>query len=406
MRARFLWPLIGLLACAAGCSLGSRSLERSRLPYNEAVKTTTEEQLLLNIVRLRYTDNPSSLSISSITDQHEIVAGLKAIPFFASSGGGEIFRGTALPQAEIGATNRPTLSYTPLDDSDFTRRLFTPITLDGVGYLVKSTWPVSTVFRLWLENLNWVSNAETASGPTPRDHPEYAEFLAGIEALQRLQDRKLVAMRAEEQDEKESDPVPPGPATATAAVEAVKAGLEYRHTDAGWSVVRKKTKTILRVSKEAVGDPDFVAFYKAFKLDPAKRTFELTMDKLDPFLEGTPEKGLDVLDVEPRSLLQVLFFLSHSVEVPPCHLGAGAPDTPGFDWNIVTQGLFKVHSSAAKERPACAKTAIRYRGHWFYIDDRDRDTKATFALLIELSRLELGVKTGSGPMLTLPLGGR
>ena len=48
----------------AGCSFGPRALENTRLRYNEAVKTTTEEQLLLNIVRLRYTDNPSSLAVS------------------------------------------------------------------------------------------------------------------------------------------------------------------------------------------------------------------------------------------------------------------------------------------------------------------------------------------------------
>ncbi len=54
----------------------------------------------------------------------------------------------------------------------------------------KTTWPISTVFRLGLENMNWVSNAETASGPTPRDPPEYADFLAGVEALQRLTDRR------------------------------------------------------------------------------------------------------------------------------------------------------------------------------------------------------------------------
>jgi hypothetical protein len=49
-----------LSVCVAGCTIGPRALETHRLPYNEAVKKTTEEQLLLNIVRLRYTDTPSS----------------------------------------------------------------------------------------------------------------------------------------------------------------------------------------------------------------------------------------------------------------------------------------------------------------------------------------------------------
>ena len=165
--------------------MGPRTVHQNRLRYNEAVKTTTEEQLLLNIVRLRYIDTPSSLSLTSIAEQREIAAGLKAIPFFTSAAAGNAFggyRGSVLPQVEFTGANRPTLSYTPLDDQEFTRRLFTPISLEGVAYLAKTTWPISTVFRLYLENLNWVPNAETASGPTPRNPPEYAEFLAGVEA--------------------------------------------------------------------------------------------------------------------------------------------------------------------------------------------------------------------------------
>jgi len=36
------------------------------------VKTTTEQQLLLNIVRLSYTDTPSSLGVSNIAAQYEV----------------------------------------------------------------------------------------------------------------------------------------------------------------------------------------------------------------------------------------------------------------------------------------------------------------------------------------------
>src|SRR4029077_5739458 len=113
--------------------------ETNRLRYNEAVKTTTEKQLLLNIVRLRYIDSPSSLAISNIAEQQEIVAGLKAIPFFTSAAAGPLgtYHGLVLPQAELGAANRPTLSYAPSDDQDFAKRLLTPITLDGVAYLAK-----------------------------------------------------------------------------------------------------------------------------------------------------------------------------------------------------------------------------------------------------------------------------
>ncbi|MBY0512622.1 MAG: hypothetical protein K2P78_01770, partial [Gemmataceae bacterium] len=351
-RPRCLVAAVLLAVAGPGCAVGPRAVATSRLPYNEAVKVTTEEQLLLNIVRLRYTDSPSSLSITTIADQREVAGGLRAVPFFQASAAGNAFggyRGAVLPQAEVTGAVRPTLSYTPIDDAEFTRRLFTPITLEGMAYLAKTTWPIATVFRLYLENLNWVPNAETASGPTPRNPPRYAEFLAGIQALQRLSDRNLAVLHAEEREEKQTDPVPVGPGTPAAAVEAVKAGFEYRKDDQGnWAVVRKKTQPILRLGRLADDDPDLVAFCRAFQLDPARRTFDLTTEKVDPFLKGTPKDGLDVLDLETRSLLQVLFFVAHGVEVPPAHAACGiAPQTAGpdgvpFDWDQVLGGLFKV----------------------------------------------------------------
>ncbi len=195
--------LLALLAWALmclGCGFGPRSLVQTRLAYNEAVKTTSEEQFLLNIVRLRYTNTPSSLAISNIADQQEMASELQAIPFFLA-GSSDGFRAQALPQASLSRASRPTLSYTPLDDEEFTRRLFTPISLNGAVYLSRTTWPISTVFRLYLENLNWVSNAETASGPTPRCAPEYAQFLEGIQALQELQDAQLVQQHIVEQEQ-------------------------------------------------------------------------------------------------------------------------------------------------------------------------------------------------------------
>ena len=68
-----------------GCStFGPLSLEQTRLQYNETVKATTEQQLLLNIVRLRYTDTPSSLAVSAIAAQFERSQSFALLPFFVS----------------------------------------------------------------------------------------------------------------------------------------------------------------------------------------------------------------------------------------------------------------------------------------------------------------------------------
>ena len=413
---RIAW-VCGLALVSGGCSIGPRALPSDRIRYNEAVKTSGEEQLLLNIVRLRYTDTPSSLGVNSIADQYELTRNLGLTPFFTSAAAGQAvggYRGVVLPQVGLTGSNRPTLSYLPQDDQDFTRRLFTPLSLEAVASLSKTTWPTATVFRLYLENINWVSNAETGSGPTPKTPPEYADFLTGVEALQRLTDRKLATVFIDEQDDPVGDELPPEKITADAVVRAAQAGFEYRKEKTGtWRVVRKKQQPVLRIDEAAKTDPDFLTVCRVFRLDPKRTSFDLTTAKLDPFLKDAPKEGLDKLDLETRSLLQVLFFVANGVDVPPPHIASGVapltvgPDGRAFDWQQVLGGLFKVCYAEGKKPPAYAHVAVRHKGYWFYIDERDRDTKATFALLVELARLQISTdRGGTAPVLTLPLGGR
>ncbi len=71
----------------------------------------------------------------------------------------------------------------------------------------------------------------------------------------------------------------------------------------------------------------------------------------------------------------------------------------------MTAGLFTVYACKGHKPPANAYVAVKYRGYWYYIDDRDQATKATFALTLELSRLDFGLQEAtSGPFLTLPVG--
>ena len=175
--------------------IGPGALQRTRVSYNETVKVTSEQEMLLNIVRLRYGDTPSSLAISNIAAQYEFAGGLGATPFFAV---GAAPFSSVLPGANLGGADRPTLSLTPLDDGEFARRLFTPLTLEGIIYLAKTTWPIQTVFRLYLENLNWIPNAQSASGPTPAQAPPPSAFNEGMRALQGLQQRGDIVFGAEQ----------------------------------------------------------------------------------------------------------------------------------------------------------------------------------------------------------------
>lgn len=53
----------------SGCSVGPQMLQGVYLSYNDRVRATADEELLLNIVRLRYLDTIEFLAINSISAQ-------------------------------------------------------------------------------------------------------------------------------------------------------------------------------------------------------------------------------------------------------------------------------------------------------------------------------------------------
>jgi hypothetical protein len=413
LRALQAAALAVLAVALGGCAVGPRALQESRLQYNEVVKATSEQQLLLNIVRLRYTDTPSSLSVANIAAQFELVKSLSIVPFFAASGAAinQSFR-AILPGAGLATADRPTLSLVPIDDQEFTRRLFTPLSLDGVVYLAKTTWPIGTVFRLYLENLNWIPNAELASGPTPRIVPPYADFLRGVLALQELQQRGQIVFGSEEREEPVGGPIPASQVTAANVIEAAKSGFELRPDEGGriWQAVKKVRKPFLYIDPAVAASPEAREFVRVFRLKEGQLKFELTVDQVQPFDARGATKDFTVVDLETRSLLQAMYFASHGVEIPPEHRSARLAlttlDAEGeaFDWTKVTAGLFRVRWAAGDAPPPNAHVAIAYLNRWFYIDTTDHETKATFSLLMELSRLELQPREGDRPLLTLPLG--
>src|SRR5262245_41005396 len=374
MRSGGLWAALVLLA---GCSLGPHKLEDTRLCYNEAVKVTSEEQLLLNIVRLRYTDTPSSLAVSNVAAQFEQAHQFKRVPFYGVTVDASAHaKGAILPQYEALKADRPTITYTPQDDAEFTRKLFTPLPLESTAYLARTTWPISTVFRLYLENLNWVSNAQTASGPTPKQPPEFEDFLRGVLALQVLQDRNLMALVLEEREEKLGGPLPARDVTGRDVAEAAKSGYEYKKDDKDgtWTLIKKKEQPVLRFHPDAAATPEYQEFVRTFRLKPGRLRFDVDANKLDPFPVNYPAEGVEVLDLETRSLLQVLYFISHGVEIPPEHIVKGlvtvtvGADGEVFDWQRVVGGLFRVNWACGKKRPEGAAVAIQYGGYWFWID--------------------------------------
>jgi hypothetical protein len=410
----------------SSCAFGPRALERTHGLYNEAVKEVYEEQLLLNLVRLRYNDNPNRLEVSSIAAQYELSGMAQAQPFFTAQASGisDLIRSftAILPAAQVLGANRPTVTLTPADDHETIQRFLTPLNAENLIFLVQIGWPVSTIFRLYVDSLNGVPNATEAGGPIRDVIPEFADFQRLAELLQIVQDQGLVRIVPEEEITWISKAVPLDDTSAVNLVEAAKEGYQYRVADKrdraadikgtdtkSYELFKHGKKLIVHVNPMAQDRGEIHELTRLLHLQPGLGRYEITVGPPKPFSPQSPPPLETKVHMVPRSTVQTLFYLSRGVIVPVDHVKCGiamapaAADGLAFDWPMVTQQLFTVHSCKQHCRPEHAHAAVKYHGYWFYIDDRDQESKATFTLMLQLVRLDIGGKRLGGPLLTLPL---
>jgi hypothetical protein len=264
-----------------------------------------------------------------------------------------------------------------------------------------------------VERRNGVPNGGVASGPPRCAAADFARFQRIAELFQVAHDQELAGVHAEERLTEVSGPLPAAAVTAGAVVDAAKNGLEYRPRDGGetWALMRKERRLVLEVNPGAEGRPEIEELTRLLNLVPGQRRYDVLVVSgtvADPL--RCPTGPSAALRAVLRSTSQVYYFLANGVEVPAEHLRCGLAvpavdaDGRGCDAREMTRGLFTVHASAGHRPPATAYVAVRYRDYWYYVDDRDAPSKATLALMLQLSRFDFGRRRGTGPALTLPVG--
>ena len=67
-----------VVSMLAGCQVGPALYEASFHQYNDAVRKTLDEQMLANLVRMRYFQTPIFLQVSSLNTQFVIGANVGA----------------------------------------------------------------------------------------------------------------------------------------------------------------------------------------------------------------------------------------------------------------------------------------------------------------------------------------
>ena len=253
--------------------------------------------------------------------------------------------------------DRPTITYTPLTGDKFARSLMTPIAPSSVMSLVEGGYPIDMVFRVLVHSVNGIRNQFGGSARMRQADPDFYPLL---EKLRHNQNSGSVAMRVRK--------------------------VEGRDTLV--MIFRKKT------------DPETEATGKE-----VRRMLGLKEDGGDfRVVYGSASSGDDEIALLTRSIIEILSDISATIEVPAEHVSEKrvnptmVPAGEGIKGNLI-----RIISS--KERPTDDFIAVPYRDRWFWIDDRDYQSKKLFSFLMFVMTLtETGGKEGA-PVVTISAGG-
>ncbi len=413
----------------------ARAIRHSREKYNAAVQVTRNEQLLLNLVRLRYRDTPSFLELGSLATQFSFDSSMGTVGTLRENSANFNILELA---AGGGASERPTASYTPLQGAEFVTRLISPIDEETIVLLTRSGWKGERVFRTTVQSLNGLANMRSASGPTPQvvKHDEITDAFAYRELVRKLEEyseNQILRFNYETMETPKSAAIDQAALTPEHAVQAAQHGLKIVHphkkvaieigkiqTDSpevesyldqqllndqiasikisglprpirvkydpppptNELVLQPKTFTVvgdelLFKAAQEINDNDpeheQFKFLSCDVIDPDKVIVADTIEKLVMTWDAeneedikslklkdltVPKAGRYEMQIEPRSLLGAMYFLSHAISIPLEHQAAGlvvlTMDEAGsaFEWTDISGDLLSIKCS--KKKPKCA----------------------------------------------------
>ncbi len=401
--ARIVAALIVACSTLSGC-LGPGAVQTTRMRYNQVVRNTNDEQLLINLVRLRYADSPVFIDLPNITSQFEIAGG--------ASYPGKAGSQTAFGVAGLTGRDTPTLSYHPREGREIAKSLLTPMSADLFS-VVNAGADVEQLCLLTINDINDVSNAPHATILVPKSADDNSLFLRGVQLLSQLRDREgtELGVGTFEESQTASDSIPTSKLDASDILAAARDAYVFRGQPNGESRLFKREKElVLRVRPAFVNSPEMLEIARIFHLRPGLSRYRIRSELTEEANRQLPNPlGDETLYLNMRSIMHTMMFMSKGVCVPEEHIVSGVapttlgPDGQPFDWTQITAGNFLVH--VQKHRPHHSEVAVPYRGYWFYIPENDVNSRASLSILELLFALQESDGKSVAPLLTLPLGG-
>jgi hypothetical protein len=350
---------IGLGGCAA---FSGSVLRETRGTLNETAAQTNAEQMLRNIVRLRYGDTPYFLEVGSVSTSATVSAALSL-----SAAGTLGLDPTLGVTPAMALSQTPSFVFQPLAGEKFAKQLLRPLDLRTLALLRAAGFGLREILLVFADAINGVPNAPAATLYAPRELPDWSSFRRVADLVERLESKGWLQLGVD------SSAAPPAPGS-----------------DLVLSV---------SVDRAAAGTAEFQEFARLLGLDAQALTYRVAA--------AAAGGGGRNIAVRPRSILAAMRFLSKGVAVPAADVAAGqvpvlSGDTgEAFDWNRMMGGVIRIGSR--DDAPVGAHVRVRAHERWFYIDARDIASKQTFALLETAYALHAGDVPPVTTILTLPI---
>jgi len=414
-----------------GHSFGPSLVRNSHIDYNKAVSEVLKEELLLNIVRRRYLEPLQFVTVSSISTSLDFSAETSADASIDNSSGSttrgiglaglsgsKTDAGPGLDLTNVGVSgsvtysDSPTITITPRQGEDIAKQLHEPLSVSTVADLVAVGYPIDGAIQLLVQGINDVRGPNLRYDAFRPGSPEWREV---IDLIQKFSDDgSLIINRFRWNDPYNDFGYPAESITPEMWITTLSTGARrWKSYDGGKSFLftTHEMAPAVWLDESVRRTPEGARLMELLNIQPdvQKKIWLLEPARVveGPDLAEAEQRRRPTLKLRMRSLYSVISLYSYTVEVPAGDEEAGrATDLTSFrecvargEINDFTKSL-QIKSS--RKRPSDAYLAVRHRGHWFYVDDRDRKTKVAFNALYDLWQLSVkGPSSEATPVTTI-----
>ncbi len=392
----FKFPAFTLLLLAAtlslgACSVPSQAIRTDFTHYNETIQYNQSQQLLLNLVRMKYRETPLFLKSGDLFASYNFDANLG---LSVSKSPGFLSRDASLGTS---FSTSPSISYTPLEGETFIGQLLTPVEQATFVLLLQSGWPVDLLTHMMVERIG----DERINTDDEDKADQYAAFRTLVTRLKQAQRRgtlgpyfrDVVVENKETTRQCSEIPLDDGSGDSITSCET-----------SSLSSLNTVKEAYLRLAPAARSDSnqagargDLLAHAGAFDL-----LLSLNMKIADSSMAVALPEELPLNQFQFRSLHDILFFLGKNTQVPAEQQGWVSSALDCGDAS--TSPYLTIRCS--KLPPGQALVTVRHHNHYFYIPQEYRSgndhSKDTFALLMQLFQIQGGDIQTASPLRIYP----